>query len=72
MIIPISNGRGVTPIYFPTPAHNNSVSLQQGSTNTQSNEPTLATWVMLGAGIILVIAIVVYFSKLLNDFGGKE
>lgn len=72
MIIPISNGRGASPIYFPTPVHNNSVSLQQSNTNTQSNEPTLGAWIMLGAGIILCVAIIVYFSKLFNDFGGEE
>lgn len=73
MIIPISNGRTITPVYFPQPVvSTNSGVLQQSNTNTQNNAPTLVTWVVLGVVLIFLIASVVYFIKLLKDFFGGE
>ena len=73
MIIPINNGRTITPIYIPQPVvTTNSGVLQQSNTNTQNNEPTLATWIVMGVGLIFCIAVTVYFIKLLKYFGGDE
>ena len=73
MIIPINNGRTTTPIYIPQPVvSTNSGVLQQSNTNTQNNEPTLATWIVLGVVLIFLITFVVYFIKLLKYFGGEE
>ena len=73
MIIPINNGRTITPIYIPQPVvSTNSGVLQQSNTNTQNNEPTLATWIVLGVVLIFLITFVVYFIKLLKYFGGEE
>lgn len=73
MIIPINNGRTITPIYIPQPVvTSNSGVLQQSNTNTQNNEPTLATWIVAGVVFIFLIAFIMYFIKLLKHFGGKE
>lgn len=72
MIIPINNGRTITPIYIPTVVTTNSGVLEQGNTNTQNNEPTLGTWIVLGLVLIFLITVVVYFIKLLKDLGVKE
>ena len=72
MIIPINNGRTITPIYIPPVVTTNSGVLQQSNTNTHNNEPTLGTWIVLGIVFIFLIAVVVYFIKLLNFFGGED
>lgn len=72
MIIPINNGRSIIPVYIPSGITNSSVS-QQSNTNTHSNEPNLAAWILLGVFLIFLIAFVAYFIKLLIDhFRGKE
>lgn len=69
MIIPMNNGRAITPIYIPQPVvSTNSGVLQQSNTNTQNNEPTLATWIVLGVVLIFLFAVVVCFIKLLKYF----
>lgn len=74
MIVPINNGRTITPIYFPQPVRPaNSGVLEQNYTNTQSSEPTLGTWIVMGVFVIFLIAVAVYFIKLLKYFfGGGE
>lgn len=74
MIIPVNNGRTITPIYIPQPVvTTNSGVLEQSNTNTQNNEPTLVSWIVLGIFSIFIIVFVVYFIKLLKDlFGGEE
>ena len=73
MIIPINNGRTTTPIYIPQPVvTTNHGVLEQSNTNAQNNEPTLATWIVLGVVLIFLITFVVYFIKLLKYFGGEE
>ena len=73
MIIPINNGKTITPIYIPQPVTTTNPNvLQQSNTNTQNNEPTLATWIVLGVVLIFLIAFVVYFIKLLKDFFGGD
>lgn len=73
MIVPINNGRSITPIYIPQPVvTTNSGVLEQSDTNTQNNEPTLAGWIALGLFLIFIIVIVVYFIGLLKDFFGGE
>ena len=72
MIIPINNGRTITPIYIPQPVHTNTGILQQSDTGTQSREPTVWDWVILGVVAILIIAVAVIFIKLLKDLGGEE
>lgn len=72
MIVPISNGRTITPIYFPQPVvSTNSGVLQQGN-NTQNSEPTTTTWIALGVVLVFLIISVVYLIKLLKDFFGGE
>lgn len=73
MIIPMNNGRTITPIYIPQPvATTNSGVLQQTNTNAQNNEPTFASWIMLGVVLIFLIVFVVFFIKLIKYFfGGK-
>lgn len=72
MIIPINNGRTIIPIYIPQPVTSiNSGVLQQSDTNAQNNEPTLATWIVLGVVLIFLI-VVVYFIKLLKRLLGDE
>ena len=65
MIIPINNGRSITPIYIPQPVTTNYNTLQY-SDNIQSIEPTLGTWVVGGIVIIFLIAYVAYIIKLLK------
>ena len=74
MIIPISNGRAITPIYIPQPVvTTNSGVLEQSNTNAQNNEPTLGAWIVLGVVLFFLIAVVACFIKLLKDiFGGEE
>ena len=72
MIIPINNGRTITPIYIPPVTTTNPGVLEQSNTNTQNNEPTLGAWILLGAVLIFLIAYVVYFIELLKDFFGGE
>lgn len=73
MIIPINNGRTITPIYIPPVVTSNTGVLQQSNTNTQNNEPTLGTWIVLGVVLIFFIATVVYFIKLLKySLGGEK
>ncbi len=72
MIIPISNGRSIIPIYTPQPVVTTNSVLQQSNTNTQNNEPTLVSWFVGGVVLIFLIAFVIYFVKLLKDFFGGE
>lgn len=83
MIIPINNGGTITPIYIPDPvvttnysmleqSNTNSSMLEQSNTNVQNNEPTLASWIMIGVILILLIACVVCFIKMLEYFFGGE
>lgn len=73
MIIPINNGRTITPIYIPPVVTTNSGVLEQSNTNTQNNEPTLGAWIALGVFLIFLVAVVVWLIKLLNElFGGEE
>lgn len=72
MIIPINNGRSITPIYILTVLRTNS-GVSEQSNNTQNNEPTLASWVVLGVVLVFLIVFVAYFIKLLKErFGGKD
>lgn len=74
MIIPINNGRTITPIYIPQPVvTTNSGVLQQSNTNAQNNEPTPVNYIAAGIVLIFLIIVVGYFIKLLKDvFGGEE
>lgn len=72
MIIPINNGRTITPIYIPTVGTTNSSVLEQSNTNTQNNEPTLGTWIVLGVFLIFCIAATVYIIKVLKDMFGDK
>ena len=73
MIIPINNGKTITPIYIPQPVvTNNSGVLEQSYTNSQISEPTLGTWIAGGIVIIFLIAFVVYIIKLSKYFLGVE
>ena len=68
MIIPINNGRTITPIYIPVVTTNSS-GLEQSNTNMQNNEPSLGTWIVLGVLLIFCIATTVYIIKIF--FGDK-
>lgn len=70
MIIPINNGRSITPIYIPNPVTTtNPGVLEPSNAEVQSNnEPTLATWIVLGVVLIFLIAFVIYLIKLLKVF----
>ena len=73
MIIPINNGNSITPLYIPTEVTTNSGVSQQSNTNTQNNEPTLVSWIVLGVVLIFLIILVTYIVKLLKYiFGGEE
>jgi hypothetical protein len=73
MIIPINNGRTITPIYIPQPVVTTSPGvLEQSNANLQNTEPTLASWIAVGVVLIFLIAVVVYFIKSLKDFFGGE
>jgi|GEM_PF-5757576 len=73
MIVPIKTGSSIIPVYIPQPVSTNSGVLDQSNTNIQNNEPTLATWIVLGVVLIFLIASVACFIKLLKDFfGGKN
>ena len=73
MIIPINNGRSITPIYIPHPVvTTNPGVLQQSNTNTQNNDSPLVSWIVLGVVLVFLIAFVVYFIKMLKDFFGGE
>lgn len=71
MIIPLNNGRTITPIYIPQPVVTTNPGVLQQS-NNQNSEPTLATWIVLGVVLVFLIAFVVYFIKMLKDFFGGE
>ena len=69
MIIPINNGRSITPIYIPQPVVTSTTGeLQQSNTTTQNNDPTLEAWIVLGVFLISIIAVVICFIKLLKYF----
>ena len=73
MIIPINNGRTITPVYIPQPVvTTNPGELQQSNTNPQNNEPTLASWIVMGVVLIFLIAFLACFIKQLKDFFGGE
>ena len=73
MIIPINNGRTITSIYIPPVVRTNSGALQQNNTTTQNNGPTLATWIVSWVFLIFLIAVAVFFIKLLKElFGGED
>ena len=72
MIVPINNGRSIMPIYIPQPVHTNTGTLQQSDIGTQSSEPTIWDWVILGTVVIFIVAVAVIFIKLLKDLGGEE
>ena len=73
MIIPINNGKTITPIYIPHPVVTTNYSILQQSDNTQSSEPTLGTWIVGGIVIIFLIVFVTYIIKLSKYIlGGKE
>lgn len=73
MIIPINNGKTITPIYIPQPVVTTNYSILQQSDNIQSSEPTLGTWIVGGIVIIFLIVFVTYIIKLSKYIlGGKE
>lgn len=72
MIVPIYDGRTITPIYIPQPVHTNTGILQQSGIDAQSSEPTAWDWVILGVVAMLIIAVAVIFIKLLKDLGGEK
>lgn len=73
MIIPINNGRYITPIYIPDPVTTNPSVLEPSNAEVQSNnEPTLATWVLLGLLIFGIILCSIFFIKILKYFFGGE
>lgn len=69
MIVPISNGRAVTPIYFPQPVKSfNYYDVPQHSEYTNSTPtPTPITWICLGVILIFITISVAYFIKLIKD-----
>lgn len=74
MIIPMTNGRTITPIYIPQPVvTTNSGVLERSNTNIQNSEPTLGSWIVLGVVLIFLIVFVVYIIKFLKElFGGEK
>lgn len=73
MIISISNGRTITPIYFPQPVVLTNSIVPQQSNNTRNSEPTLATWIVLGVLLIFLIISVTHLIKLSKKlFGDKK
>lgn len=72
MIVPINSGRTITPIFIPQPVSTHSGVLEQSSTSTQSSEPTVWAWIVLGVAIVLLIVIIVYVCILLKHLGGDE
>ena len=74
MIIPISNGKTITPVYIPQPVTStNYGDLEHNYTNTHNGESSLGDWVAVGVIIIFLIVFARYFVKLLKRiFGGKE
>lgn len=74
MIIPINNGKTNTPIYIPDPVvTTNSSALEQSNTNSQSNEPTLVSWIVFGVFLLFIIGFTIYAIKWLKYyFGGEE
>lgn len=72
MIIPMNNGRGITPIYIPSPVVTHTYEEQSSSGNHQGSEPGVGAWVFLVVVIILLVGITVYVIELIKHLGDGE
>lgn len=76
MIIPINNGRTITPIYIPTPTTNSQQTIHQTTQQTNNTEPidwsNPVAWVVILVVVGLIVAVTVYFAKLLKEIEGGE
>lgn len=77
MIVPINNGRAITPIYIPDSSTNSQRIIQQTTQQTNNSEPidwsNPCAWVLILIALAGVVSVAVVFVKLLKEIeGGKE
>ena len=72
MIIPMNSGRGITPIYIPSPVVTHAHEEQPSSGSYQGSEPGVGAWVLLVVVIILLIGIMVYVIELIKHLGDEK
>lgn len=72
MIVPISNGRSIIPLYIPTTSTTHTESVQtSNNANAVVDLSNPWVWVFFGIFIAFVVCVLVYFAKALKELGGK-
>ena len=76
MIIPINNGRTITPIYIPSPKTNSQQTIQQPEQQTNNSEPidwsNPGVWFLILIAVAGVVVVAVYLADLLKEITGGE
>ena len=76
MIVPINNGRTITPIYIPSSKTNSQQTIQQTEQQTNNSEPidwsNPGAWVVILVALAGVVSVAVYLAKLLKEIEGGE
>lgn len=76
MIVPINNGRTITPIYIPSPTTNSQQTIQQTEQQTNNCEPidwsNPGVWFLILIAVAGVVFVVVDFANLLKELTGGE
>ena len=76
MIIPINNGRTITPLYIPTPTTNSQQTIQQTAQQPNNTEPidwsNPGAWAVILVVVGLIVVATVCFAKLLKEIEGGE
>ena len=73
MIVPINNGRSITPLYIPTTSTTHTESVQASdNANTGVNLSNPWAWVFCGIFIAFTVCVLAHFTKALKELGGEE
>lgn len=76
MIVPINNGRTITPIYIPSPNTNSQQTIQQTEQQTNNSEPidwsNPGAWLLILLAVAGVVVVAVYLANLLKEIEGGE
>lgn len=76
MIVPINNGRTITPIYIPDSTTNSQQTIQQTTQHTNNSGPidwsNPGAWVLILLAVAAIVGVAVLFAKLLRELTGGE